>query len=441
MFKYLYKCIDYFIPDQLKKEGYLYLNAFAFVSIHFFLLFICFAIQIQLFLDDITPKEPLLEGMILGLISIVIFKKYSNMVLSGNLLTIIYTALITYGIYETDYLYSDNIMWLIVTPLIAFLFTNVQSGIFWSSYIMLVVLHNYWIVQFTDTSQLPLYPYEPNYYLYSYLFLFSTVIGMILIFVQNKQLIIAMLQQQKLELFEQQKILEEQRIELQLQEKIAMDRQIAELKLQALQAQMNPHFIFNALHSIQSFIIHADEKSANHYIVKFSRLMRLFLESSKEKFIVLKDEILLIQLYIELEHLRFKDKFTFFIHLDQQLDQYNIEIPSMVIQPFVENAINHGLLHKKNKGILQIHFMLEDNNILCTIEDNGIGREAALALKKASYKSYKSRGMNIVNDRLQLINTLEKQHYDITISDLEDANGSATGTKVYIKFPFIAMPQ
>ncbi len=218
-------------------------------------------------------------------------------------------------------------------------------------------------------------------------------------------------------------------------EKTTINKKIAELELQALQAQMNPHFIFNALHAIQDFVMQADIRSTNRYLVKFSRLMRLFLESSKEKYIFLVDEIHLLELYVELEQLRFGDKFDYQIQVDDAIDIHSIEIPSMVIQPFIENAINHGLLHKRTKGNLSIRFFKEDHFLICIIEDDGVGRTAAKKIKEASYKSYKSRAMGIVEERMRVINSMKEGELSIQIYDLLDTENIARGTKVWIKFP------
>ncbi|MEO1413020.1 MAG: histidine kinase, partial [Bacteroidota bacterium] len=221
-----------------------------------------------------------------------------------------------------------------------------------------------------------------------------------------------------------------QRISLQ---RSALNQKFAELELRALQAQMNPHFIFNALHAIQDFIFRKNERVANRYLVKFSRLMRLFLESSKEKYIRLAEEVKLLQLYVELEKLRFEDKFDFQINISQSLATSMIEIPSMLLQPFVENAINHGLVHRESNGLLRVDFALEERTLHCTIEDNGIGRQRAMEIKSQSIKSYKSRGMQLVEERQRVWKIIGKAAVDIHITDLRDAAGEARGTRVDIR--------
>jgi len=158
--------------------------------------------------------------------------------------------------------------------------------------------------------------------------------------------------------------------------------------------------------------------------------MRLFLESSKEKFILLQDELQLLKLYIELEQLRFKDKFTFQIEISKELEFSMIKIPTMLLQPFIENAINHGLYHRESSGKLLLIFSQIDNHLNCRIEDNGIGRERALKIKKNSIKSYKSRGMQLVEERKEAWNLVGNAPMDIVIEDLYDAKGQPSGTRV-----------
>ena len=212
----------------------------------------------------------------------------------------------------------------------------------------------------------------------------------------------------------------------------------AELELQALQAQLNPHFIFNSLGAIQYFIKTNEKEKADAYLTSFARLMRLFLESSKNKYITLAEEIEMLRLYIQLEQLRFKNSFTASITLDPELDPAQIYIPSLLLQPFIENAINHGLFHKEGPGNLALDFSpMEDEGLLVTLEDNGIGREKAQEIKKRSVLNYKSRAMQIIDERREVLSKVEDYHIDIEIKDLYHPNKNAAGTKVIIKIPEI----
>lgn len=197
-----------------------------------------------------------------------------------------------------------------------------------------------------------------------------------------------------------------------------IEKQIAGLELNALQAQMNPHFIFNSLNAIQHYIIHHEVVAANDYLSRFARLMRLFLESSKNKYITLSDELELLELYMSLEKLRFEDKFDYELHLCRSCDRDAL-IPSMMIQPFVENAINHGMIHQSYKGKLQVSCSCDENTSMlkCIIEDDGIGREKAAMIKAANGKKHISRGMQLMKERIRTYNFIEEKDIEIHITD------------------------
>lgn len=211
----------------------------------------------------------------------------------------------------------------------------------------------------------------------------------------------------------------------------------AELELRALQMQMNPHFVFNALNSIQSYVMNHDTLTANNYLSKFAHLIRLFLDSSRSKFISLGEEIRLLTLYIELEKLRFDEKFDFEILLDGNVSKY-FEIPTMILQPFIENAINHGLRYKKEKGLLSIKFYLEANYVICKIEDNGVGRKNVGQIQSRSSKGYKSQGLKITAERLLTYNRINDANIIFSITDKitnpKNPNDEV-GTVIEIKFP------
>jgi len=208
--------------------------------------------------------------------------------------------------------------------------------------------------------------------------------------------------------------------------------EIYELKMKAVQTQMNPHFIFNALNSIQSFIYNKDPEVANDYLVDFSRLMRLILESSKKSSVSLDDEIELIRLYISLERMRFQNKFDFSIDMDVNLQTESLTIPPNLLQPFIENAINHGIAHKDTEAFLKIQFMREKAFLKCIIEDDGVGRKEAQKRKKSKHTS---RAMGILRERQKLMQLTGSDEIDFKIVDLFDAEGSAAGTQVTLKIP------
>ena len=209
------------------------------------------------------------------------------------------------------------------------------------------------------------------------------------------------------------------------------------MEQQALRLQMNPHFIFNSLNSIQSFVIENDTDKAINYLAKFSQLMRLILSSSREIFVPLEDEIKSLSYYLEIERLRFDSKFDYIIYVEENIDKEFTEIPPMVIQPYVENAIIHGLLNKKDKGFLSIGFYVENDYLKCIVTDNGVGRDKAMELKQKSGLQRKSRGMLITQQRLEMLNKQTKQQLSVKIEDLFDENNFASGTRVILYMPFI----
>jgi hypothetical protein len=205
-----------------------------------------------------------------------------------------------------------------------------------------------------------------------------------------------------------------------------------ELENSALRTQMNPHFIFNSLNTINSFINSNDRAQANQYISKFSKLVRLILDHSREKKIVLKDELEVAELYMQLEQIRFENKFVYKVVVNE-IDASGVEVPPLIIQPFVENAILHGLLPGDREGLLLVDISLKNGLLLCTIQDNGIGREAAKKIREKSGYSRKSHGMEITMKRIELFNREHGIEEKVAVFDLE--NGS--GTRVEIPLAFL----
>ncbi len=200
------------------------------------------------------------------------------------------------------------------------------------------------------------------------------------------------------------------------------------LALKSLRSQMNPHFIFNALNSVNNYIAKSDERSANRYLSEFSTLMRSVLENSEEDFIPLSKELELLELYVKLEHSRFPDKFDYEIVSSEHLDMESYQIPPMLLQPYIENAIWHGLRYKKEKGFLKINLrQLDKGTLEITISDNGIGRKKSAELKTKNQKKQKSKGMGNIEKRIAILNDMYKNRITIHISDL---NKDSTGTKV-----------
>ncbi len=211
-------------------------------------------------------------------------------------------------------------------------------------------------------------------------------------------------------------------------QQLRLENSLLDMERKALRLQMNPHFIFNALDSISSFIFKNDPKQAVRYLNNFAKLMRLTLESSMEHVHPVETEVSVLKNYLELEKLRFQGKFEYEIEVDDEID-YDVGIPPMLIQPHVENAILHGIKPKEEKSFLSIRFKLDDELLICEVEDNGIGRKAAKALPKR--QDHRSMATQINRDRIRLLKLSKNEEVDIQIIDLENP----TGTKVIIKLP------
>lgn len=211
-------------------------------------------------------------------------------------------------------------------------------------------------------------------------------------------------------------------------------RKLTELELKALRSQMNPHFIFNCMNSINTMILNGESDAASRYLNKFSKLIRKTLENSESTTISLEDELSMLETYIQLEAVRFQGRISYDISVDSKLDPSSIRLPSMVLQPFIENAIWHGLLHKEGPGELKVEFREKGDELECTIEDNGVGRKKALNLVEASTMKKKSMGIELTKERLKIINKSNVQDW-IHIIDLKDPLNNGIGTRVKINIP------
>ncbi|WP_431135308.1 tetratricopeptide repeat-containing sensor histidine kinase [Psychroserpens mesophilus] len=205
------------------------------------------------------------------------------------------------------------------------------------------------------------------------------------------------------------------------------NQKVSDTELKALRAQMNPHFIFNSLNSINEYISNNDTESATNYLTKFSKLMRETLEKSTYNEILLEDDIQILKTYIDIENKRSHDSFTYTINLDESIDPENTLIPPMILQPFIENSIIHGLRNIKKNGQITISYKKNENMIICTVEDNGIGRKQSSELKTASHK--KSLGMSITKSRIEILNKKRNTSGSVKIIDKSD------GTKIEVKLP------
>lgn len=218
-------------------------------------------------------------------------------------------------------------------------------------------------------------------------------------------------------------------------EKIQLQQQAIANELKALRSQMNPHFIFNALNSIKSFTLNNDSEQANYYLTKFSKLIRQVLENSRSEKISLNNELEMLRLYLDMEKLRVGDKFDYEILIEDEIEAEFIEIPPMLLQPYVENAIWHGLMHKEGKGKVRIEVLQLQNKLIIFIEDDGIGRQKAAELKSKTGTNHKSFGTKITAERLDIFKNLYNINATVSFEDLKNTSNSETGTKVSIEIP------
>jgi sensor histidine kinase YesM len=221
---------------------------------------------------------------------------------------------------------------------------------------------------------------------------------------------------------------------MQLKKTLTLQKELAEYEQKALHLQMNPHFVFNCLGSISSFIVQNGAHSAVRYLSKFSKLMRLTLEYSKQSLIPIDKEIQSLDNYLELERLRFNQKFDFTITKDEAIED-DMALPPLLLQPFVENAIIHGIIPGKEHGMIGIDFKLENQNLICTITDNGIGFEKSAAIKKDTVVVHKSMALDITKKRLEMIATATSKKAELTIEELYPESNGLKGTKVTLCLP------
>jgi len=219
--------------------------------------------------------------------------------------------------------------------------------------------------------------------------------------------------------------------------KAELRQQATEMEMQALRAQMNPHFIFNSLNSINRFILQNNKTQASEYLTKFSKLVRMILQNSQASLITLESELESLELYLDLEALRFEQHFDYKIFVPGDLDIEVLKVPPLIIQPYAENAIWHGLMHKEEKGHLDIEVSQQHEQLFFKITDDGIGRKQAAALKSRSATMHKSVGLTITAARIAMMQNKKENESPVTINDLVNPDGSAAGTEVIIKIPVL----
>lgn len=212
-------------------------------------------------------------------------------------------------------------------------------------------------------------------------------------------------------------------------------RTVNDLRLRALRAQMDPHFIFNCLNAIDKYILMEQGEKASHYLNRFARLVRLILNQSDSVRVPLEKEVELLRYYIELECLRFRKPFAWEVKVDPELLLAEVELPTMLVQPYVENAIRHGLQHKAEAGRLLVEFRKRGDEVECTIEDDGIGRAASAIINAERGHIHHSKSMQVNADRMKLFEEMHSSGVLAEVIDLKDREGNAIGTRVRLVLP------
>lgn len=213
-------------------------------------------------------------------------------------------------------------------------------------------------------------------------------------------------------------------------------RQVAEIETAVLRLQMNPHFIFNSMNSIRNYILQKNIDTADEYLERFARLMRMILKFAENPFIAVSEEMELLEQYLETEQMRFEKPFNYYFHIPDDLDPDEVILPTMILQPFVENAIWHGLSDKEGERRIHIRFWQEQDLFYCSIEDNGIGRAAA-AKRRATAKSHESKALSITERRLKLLEAASGKTASYKLIDLYDEAGQPMGTQVLLQLPLL----
>jgi len=223
------------------------------------------------------------------------------------------------------------------------------------------------------------------------------------------------------------------------QKRLALEKQYRSSELKALKAQMDPHFIFNALNSIQDYIVLNQKDLASDYLGKFADLMRKYLNFSNKGSVSLQDEIETLNIYLDLEKVRFEKSLTYTITIDDSISNRLVEVPTMLIQPYVENALKHGLLHKKDNKKLTVFFSKQDDKIKCIIQDNGVGREKSKEIQSRKSKLHKSFATKATQERLALLNFGKDKKIGVEIIDLYNDENKSMGTKVILIIPTLTI--
>ena len=401
--------IDSFIPNRTRMEEWVYRKHRLFVSVSFIsVLYALFFLPLSIFEKYYGATCVIVFFSICNALwpftlrkgTSLMFLVYAYIVVLALSLSAI--MLISGGVYHT----ATDPQFMVLLPIMALLFINFRAAIMWF-FIAIIIVALFGVLQLYGVDFA--IRMDPKYVQVQNLL---AVCGHILLIF----LVINIFENQKNEAFE---------------------KLVADVSFTALRSQMNPHFIFNCLNSIKLYTAQNDKNSALEYLTKFSKLIRLIMENSRTDKIPLASELTALKLYIELEAMRFKEKLQYNIHVDKDVEIDYIEIPPLLLQPYVENAIWHGLMHKEEGGKIDVDITMVNakTTLQINITDNGIGRRRSAELKSKTATAHKSYGMKVTSERLELINHMYKTGAEVKIFDLTDENNNSTGTTIIILIP------
>ncbi|MEO8146149.1 MAG: histidine kinase [Bacteroidia bacterium] len=299
-----------------------------------------------------------------------------------------------------------------------------------------------WIIGFNFFALLS-FGIVPDNFLFNMIVPSGALLTVILFFYGMVNYLQALRQKREKDHVENERLIREQNTMLeqnaeQRQKEMALSLQVSETEMKALRSQMNPHFIFNALQSIQTFLLNNNSDNANLYLLKFAKLMRLVLENSQYSEVSLQLDLEALELYMQLESIRLPHPFTYTFHIDESIDMEATTIPPLILQPFVENAIWHGLQYKTERGQINIYISKKDNALFATVEDNGVGRDMSKQVQQPMLIKKESLGTKLTEERLKILNELKKIKAQFKIIDLFTKDNQAAGTRVELSLPLVA---
>jgi sensor histidine kinase YesM len=331
---------------------------------------------------------------------------------------------------EIDYIYTGLFHVFILPPVyinLFFLIPMLRKTNYWMRYFIIIIVItglfswlNYSFFSQWSNSILPGYFFISYFGLFQVAYFFIVYLSLSSLLKLSKSWFIVSEMQNELLKAERQRSIQE--------------KELLEMEAMALRAQMNPHFIFNCLNSIKSLIQDDEKGKSVTYLTTFSKLIRTLFNNADKKEISLYDEIETCKLYLQLEAMRFDARFSYSVSIDENLDLKSVEVPALIIQPFIENAIWHGIMPKDSGGNVFLNVIENNGSVKVIVDDDGIGRESSMQNSATSNLGHHSKGVNLTASRLELDNLLQQRRARLEIHDKKDKNGKAAGTRVVISF-------